>query len=392
MMRWILLSAIVVMGGCKPAEKCSMAATCARGSYQACTDGSECHLLASDGQSFACASCGDCRAATMSAVSWCGSSGSGGTGGTGGSGGNGGTGGSGGNGGAGGSGGNGGAGGSGGGTGGNAQSQACTDYLSCAAVATPSQLPTLIATYGPSGSCWQSTSTLASTCTSSCATSLQQLRADPNAPAACAPADSCNNGVRDGDETDVDCGGATCNACAAGQMCHAGGDCHTGLCDVSGVCLSTAPVYHVAAGAGIPLVGLMYGILAGTDGVTFRLVWDSNDESGHTFQGTISTAGTIASAVPGCNGKCQFGAGAKMASPQVGSDGRTYIGFSSTDVSADGQGEGIDITLAAASSATPLYFDLIIDGAHHPEWVVFEDATTYKFVHPTSILFGVVSP
>jgi hypothetical protein len=36
---------------------------------------------------------------------------------------------------------------------------------------------------------------------------------------------SCANGVRDGDETDVDCGGAICPACANGRACVAAQDC-----------------------------------------------------------------------------------------------------------------------------------------------------------------------
>ena len=41
---------------------------------------------------------------------------------------------------------------------------------------------------------------------------------------------SCANGVRDGDETDIDCGGATCPACANGRACVAAGDCVSNVC------------------------------------------------------------------------------------------------------------------------------------------------------------------
>ena len=40
----------------------------------------------------------------------------------------------------------------------------------------------------------------------------------------------CTNGVKNGDETDVDCGGATCAKCADGKMCLGGGDCQSGDC------------------------------------------------------------------------------------------------------------------------------------------------------------------
>jgi DNA-binding beta-propeller fold protein YncE len=47
--------------------------------------------------------------------------------------------------------------------------------------------------------------------------------------------DPCTNGVRDGRETDVDCGGALCSGCAAGRSCVAGTDCSSGTC-TGGTC------------------------------------------------------------------------------------------------------------------------------------------------------------
>lgn len=48
--------------------------------------------------------------------------------------------------------------------------------------------------------------------------------------------DTCVNGMQDGDETDVDCGGSCEDACGIGQGCEAGDDCETGICDDSGTC------------------------------------------------------------------------------------------------------------------------------------------------------------
>ena len=48
--------------------------------------------------------------------------------------------------------------------------------------------------------------------------------------------DHCSSGVIDGDETDVDCGGATCPACVIGGDCTDNGDCSTGFCEPNGVC------------------------------------------------------------------------------------------------------------------------------------------------------------
>ncbi len=44
------------------------------------------------------------------------------------------------------------------------------------------------------------------------------------------PMDPCSNQVLDGNETDVDCGGGTCPACADGKMCLHGSDCVGGTC------------------------------------------------------------------------------------------------------------------------------------------------------------------
>lgn len=46
---------------------------------------------------------------------------------------------------------------------------------------------------------------------------------------------SCMDGMKDGNETGLDCGGPTCGACANGQMCVGGGDCVSGFCS-GGVC------------------------------------------------------------------------------------------------------------------------------------------------------------
>jgi hypothetical protein len=48
---------------------------------------------------------------------------------------------------------------------------------------------------------------------------------------------SCTDGLRNGGETDVDCGGGTCPTCVTGQACNGGSDCQTGLC-TGGVCVN----------------------------------------------------------------------------------------------------------------------------------------------------------
>lgn len=45
------------------------------------------------------------------------------------------------------------------------------------------------------------------------------------------PMNTCTDRIQDGTETDVDCGGGTCPACAATLACTAPADCQTGGCD-----------------------------------------------------------------------------------------------------------------------------------------------------------------
>lgn len=46
---------------------------------------------------------------------------------------------------------------------------------------------------------------------------------------------TCDDGVQNGGETDVDCGGPTCEACSAGASCDGDSDCAAGWCD-GGTC------------------------------------------------------------------------------------------------------------------------------------------------------------
>ena len=58
-------------------------------------------------------------------------------------------------------------------------------------------------------------------------------------PDAGTPTESCADGVRGGDETDIDCGGATCAACVAAASCERHTDCQSGTC-LAGVCAAAS--------------------------------------------------------------------------------------------------------------------------------------------------------
>lgn len=53
----------------------------------------------------------------------------------------------------------------------------------------------------------------------------------------CSPA-SCGDAVKNGTETDLNCGGAACPPCTTGKMCAAGADCVGGAC-AAGLCAAT---------------------------------------------------------------------------------------------------------------------------------------------------------
>jgi hypothetical protein len=54
------------------------------------------------------------------------------------------------------------------------------------------------------------------------------------------PAPTCNDGVKNGNETDVDCGGPSCPKCANGKACAVATDCASGVC-TGGVCVAPPP-------------------------------------------------------------------------------------------------------------------------------------------------------
>jgi len=51
---------------------------------------------------------------------------------------------------------------------------------------------------------------------------------------------TCLDGIQDGLESDVDCGGDACQPCAAGRRCKDGADCESGSCGPDGRCAAEA--------------------------------------------------------------------------------------------------------------------------------------------------------
>src|SRR5262245_48402480 len=63
-----------------------------------------------------------------------------------------------------------------------------------------------------------------------------------------AVAPGCGNLRKDGDETDVDCGGARCPGCASGKACLRATDCQSGLC-LNNVCQERSCTDSIQNGA-----------------------------------------------------------------------------------------------------------------------------------------------
>jgi hypothetical protein len=65
------------------------------------------------------------------------------------------------------------------------------------------------------------------------------------------PPAQCVNGAKDGNETDVDCGGGSCPRCADNQVCGVENDCRSGTC-ANSVCVACTPLQLCGSDAGGP--------------------------------------------------------------------------------------------------------------------------------------------
>jgi hypothetical protein len=111
----------------------------------------------------------------------------------------------------------------------------CADMMSCASSCTPGTTSSCTSnhTCAMSGmGCLLSngqTCTMPSDCANGWCYGTPMLKCQPN---------SCNDGVQDDTETDIDCGGAICdavgNTCVYNQVCAANADCTSGVCNGAG--------------------------------------------------------------------------------------------------------------------------------------------------------------
>jgi len=110
-------------------------------------------------------------------------------------------------------------------------SAVCSLYVNCMGIVEPSGQAAILAAYGPSGSCWQ-TSATAAECGTACAAGLATEREDSAHDRSCPLCQS-----------DLDCSGAapvcdgnSCVCISTGQSCTSGTSCCTGYCPANGAC------------------------------------------------------------------------------------------------------------------------------------------------------------
>lgn len=113
-------------------------------------------------------------------------------------------------------------------------------------------------------------------------------------------APACTDGIKNGMESDVDCGGSGCNKCGHQKACAGPADCASGVCDTA-VCVAPPTVAtlspiraRTAGGVDVTLTGTGFAVLAADMTVTF---------GGVAGTGKSITATSMVVTVPASGGK-----------------------------------------------------------------------------------------
>ncbi|MBI2375634.1 MAG: thrombospondin type 3 repeat-containing protein [Deltaproteobacteria bacterium] len=137
----------------------------------------------------------------------------------------------------------------------------------------------------------------------------------------CYPIESCANGVKNGTETDVDCGGDLCSHCDNSKKCKLASDCKEGICepppyrvevrafnsdDTTNVFANEAPVLQVPYRGDSGLVDITQKLHSGANTLRFKT---TNDAGGYTWGYRVRYMGDLQlmsdcglAGLEGCNG------------------------------------------------------------------------------------------
>jgi hypothetical protein len=213
------------------------------------------------------------------------------------------------------------------------------------------------------------------------------------------PPASCTDGVRNGTESDVDCGGSCGATCAANKACNTSADCQSGLCTGSfctghptgaGTTPTTAPEtdsIQPSVGSAAPAAG-GYAIAAAPG--SFRVTMISSPSTPNEFVGSIFTKGGITAVSAGCGGACSI-TSADFISQPIAVSGGQRIDFDI--IAPNNMPAGFDLSVTTNSATYPLYLDLLQDGQRVTQSIVFPagggGGGTLR--NPGSVPFGLVA-
>jgi hypothetical protein len=236
----------------------------------------------------------------------------------------------------------------------------------------------------------------------------------------------CSDGIFDGEETDIDCGGG-CTPCFDGFHCQMNSDCLSKKCGLVGVCDPTSctdgvqngneegvdcggecpvcvahqrgadapfpppttPVYKLQVGAANPVapmvrVGFGLSVLSVPQGDRFKVVWTGDGATPgilHELWGSIYSPGAFSDVLVGCeNDACPIESNDLVSAVYLVSGGER-IDF---DTMCADELDGIEFSV----NAEPVYFDLWADGARQPMQVWFTAAPSGMLANAGEIPFG----
>jgi hypothetical protein len=207
----------------------------------------------------------------------------------------------------------------------------------------------------------------------------------------------CSDGVKDGNETDVDCGGS-CPPCAAGKVCAVNADCVPGECTGNictphpmGAGATPTATYIVPVATGVGTVAPStggYGITATVQGgtaATYRLVALAPAGTSSELYGSIFSAGGFSSITVGCAGNACATATIDFVSQPYNVPGGQRVDF---DFLGPQTPAGFDADVLVNSAAEPLFFDLFEDGAPVPQSTQFTASPSNVVSTPAQMPFG----